>query len=266
MKRFLAFLLMLTLCLSLAACSSSDEGGQQEEEKKELPTNQTTEPEGGEEAAPHYRDIMIPFEDLIPAERIVILQNTLNFGREGFYTEATKPVAEELTLDGATVKGYKLTHALSFLTYGYENGAVVTDAAGNSETYTKEQLEAAYVLIEDFQSYELPRLYDPASGKLFADFDHLIPEGTEQKEMVISIVTEQDRRFPDMFALVGWDTASTNYHVMATDKFYIPVTPVDYDDGELRGALSGSINGTFPDCTVAQGKINDVIYVEKVVN
>jgi len=84
--------------------------------------------------------------------------------------------------------------------------------------------------------------------------------------MVISIVTEQDRRFVDMFALVEWDMASTNYHVMATDKFFIPVTPEDYDDGELRGALSGSVNGTFPDMIIAQGKINDVIYLEKVVN
>ena len=35
--------------------------------------------------------------------------------------------------------------------------------------------------------------------------------------------------------------------------------------GELRGALSGSVNGTFPEMIIAQGKINDVIYLEKVV-
>ena len=84
--------------------------------------------------------------------------------------------------------------------------------------------------------------------------------------MVISIITEQSRRCVDMFNMLGWDTESATYHVMATDKFFVPATPVDYDDGEIRGALSGSVNGTFPEMVPAQGKINDVIYLEKVVN
>ena len=138
----------------------------------------------------------------------------------------------------------------------------VVDEAGNETAFTKEELEGSYIYIEGFQSYTLPVLFNPATGAKVVDFDHII---TDNKEMVISIVTEQDRRFVDMFALVEWDTAATNYHVMATDKFFIPVTPEDYDDGELRGALSGSVNGTFPDMIIAQGKINDGIYLEKVV-
>ena len=165
-------------------------------------------------------------------------------------------------MDGETIAAYALTYPLNFLTYGYENGAQVVNAAGEVVEFTKEELEGSYVIIKDFQSWEAPVLYNPTTGTKVVDFDHII---TDNKEMVISIVTEQDRRFVDMFALVQWDTASTNYHVMATDKFFIPVTPEDYDDGELRGALSGSVNGTFPDMIIAQGKINDVIYLEKVV-
>lgn len=267
MKRIVALMLLLAIVLSLTACGGSSAAEttaateKPAEEKKSLPVaTQAAEEEVPAETL--YRDAMIPFEELVPAERIVILQNTLNFGREGFYTEETKPVTEEVTLDGQTVAAYKLTYALSFLTFGYENGAAVVDAAGNETAFSKEELEGSYVYIEGFQSYTLPVLFNPATGAKVVDFDHLITDN----EMVISIITEQSRRCMDMFALVGWDTASTTYHVMATDKFFVPATPVDYDDGEIRGALSGSVNGTFPEMVPAQGKINDVVYIEKVVN
>ncbi len=267
MKRIVALMLLLAIVLSLAACGGSSAAEttaateKPAEEKKSLPVaTQAAEEEVPAETL--YRDAMIPFEELVPAERIVILQNTLNFGREGFYTEETKPVTEEVKLDGQTVAAYKLTYALNFLTFGYENGATVVDAAGNETAFSKEELEGSYVYIEGFQSYTLPVLFNPATGAKVVDFDHLITDN----EMVISIITEQSRRCMDMFALVGWDTASTTYHVMATDKFFVPATPVDYDDGEIRGALSGSVNGTFPEMVPAQGKINDVVYIEKVVN
>ncbi len=267
MKRIVALMLLLAIVLSLAACGGSSAAEttaateKPAEEKKSLPVaTQAAEEEVPAETL--YRDAMIPFEELVPAERIVILQNTLNFGREGFYTEETKPVTEEVKLDGQTVAAYKLTYALNFLTFGYENGAAVVDAAGNETAFSKEELEGSYVYIEGFQSYTLPVLFNPATGAKVVDFDHLITDN----EMVISIITEQSRRCMDMFALVGWDTASTTYHVMATDKFFVPATPVDYDDGEIRGALSGSVNGTFPEMVPAQGKINDVVYIEKVVN
>lgn len=266
MKRIIALMLLLAMCLSLAACGGNTPAPTEAtekpaEEKKALPVaTQATE----DATAPTlYRDAMVPFEDLIPAERIVVLQNTLNFGREGFYTEATKPVTEEVQLDGQAVAAYKLTYALNFLTFGYDNGAQVVNASGEVVEFTKEELEGSYIYIEGFQSYTLPVLFNPTTGVKVVDFDHLI---TDNKEMVISIITEQSRRCVDMFALVEWDTTSTTYHVMATDKFFVPATPVDYDDGEIRGALSGSVNGTFPEMVPAQGKINDVVYIEKVVN
>ena len=145
--------------------------------------------------------------------------------------------------------------------YGID-AAQVVNAAGEVQEFTKEELEGSYVYIEGFQSYTLPVLFNPTTGAKVVDFDHLMTDN----EMVISIITEQSRRCMDMFEMVGWDTTIATYHVMATDKFFVPATPVDYDDGEIRGALSGSVNGTFPEMVPAQGKINDVIYVEKVVN
>ena len=260
MKRIVALVLLLALCLSLAACGAKE--APKTEEKKTLPVATEAVEEESVPKETLYKDAMIPFEDIVPAERIIVLQNTVNFGREGFYTEQTKPVTTDITMDGETVAAYSMTYPLNFLTFGYENGAQVVTVSGEVLEFTKEELEASYVIIKDFQSYEAPVLYNPETKVKVVDFDHLI---TDNKEMVISIITEQSRRCMDMFALVGWDTASTTYHVMATDKFFVPATPQDYDDGELRGALSGSVNGTFPEMVPAQGKINDVIYVEKVV-
>ena len=256
MKKLIALILVLVMAVSLVAC-----GGTDAEEKKELPVaTQPTEDDVPEETL--YKDAMIPFEDLVPAERIVILQNAVNFGREGFYTEETKPVTEAVMLDSAEVEAYKLTYALQFLTFGYENGAKLVNEAGDILEMTRDELDAAYVYIEGFQSYTLPVVFIPGTDVKVVDFDHLITEN----EMVISIITEQSRRCVDMFDMLGWDTTSATYHVMATDKFFVPATPVDYDDGEIRGALSGSVNGTFPEMVPAQGKINDVLYLEKVVN
>ena len=256
MKKWIALILVLVMALSLAACAGTDT-----EEKKDLPVaTQPSEEDVPEETL--YKDAMIPFEDLIPAERIVILQNAVNYGREGFYTKETRPVTEAVMLDGAEVQAYKLTYALQFLTFGYENGAQVVNEAGDVLEMTREELDAAYVYIEGFQSYTLPVVFIPGTDVKVVDFDHLITEN----EMVISIITEQSRRCVDMFDMLGWDTTSATYHVMATDKFFVPATPMDYDDGEIRGALSGSVNGTFPEMVPAQGKINDVLYLEKVVN
>ena len=256
MKKIIALILVLVMALSLAACTGTDT-----EEKKDLPVaTQPSEEDVPEETL--YKDAMIPFEDLIPAERIVVLQNAVNFGREGFYTEETRPVTEAVMLDGAEVQAYKLTYALQFLTFGYENGAQVVSEAGDILEMTRDELDAAYVYIEGFQSYTLPVVFIPGTDVKVVDFDRLITEN----EMVVSIITEQSRRCVDMFDMLGWDTTSATYHVMATDKFFVPATPVDYDDGEIRGALSGSVNGTFPEMVPAQGKINDVLYLEKVVN
>ena len=256
MKKIIALILVLVMALSLAACTGTDT-----EEKKDLPVaTQPSEEDVPEETL--YKDAMIPFEDLIPAERIVVLQNAVNYGREGFYTEETKPVTEAVMLDGAEVQAYKLTYALQFLTFGYENGAQVVSEAGDILEMTRDELDAAYVYIEGFQSYTLPVVFIPGTDVKVVDFDHLITEN----EMVVSIITEQSRRCVDMFDMLGWDTTSATYHVMATDKFFVPATPMDYDDGEIRGALSGSVNGTFPEMVPAQGKINDVLYLEKVVN
>ena len=41
--------------------------------------------------------------------------------------------------------------------------------------------------------------------------------------------------------------------------------PEEAITGELRGALSGAVNGAFPNMILAGGRINDVLFIERVV-
>ena len=86
----------------------------------------------------------------------------------------------------------------------------------------------------------------------------------ENGEGIFSVIPEQEINVNELLTSYGWDTLAT-YHLVATDAFYIPITPEDYDDGEIRGALSGAVNASFPEMTIAMGKISDVIFVEGIV-
>ena len=65
----------------------------------------------------------------------------------------------------------------------------------------------------------------------------------------------------ELLETVGWD-AGVTYRYVATDKFYIPVEPEYRQTGEIRGTLSGAINGSFPELAIASGKINDLLFIE----
>ncbi len=228
-----------------------------EETKKALPKKETEA--AAEPAAAHYKESMKPFEELVPADRIVILQNTLNYGREGFYTEETKPVTTPITYQDAETEAYPISYTLEFLNSGITDAVTVVSDSGET-VVEAEDFAGMYVIIDDFQSGNKPVLYNPETETEIADFLYAKTE----TEAIYSIITEQDVNVMGLFKEMGWDTTET-YRLVATDKFYIPITPEDYDDGELRGALSGSVNASFPDMTIAMGKMNDILYVEHIV-
>ena len=236
---------------------------QAEAEKKALPKKETAAPaEGTEEAAAdgHYKSTMKPFEELVPAERIVIVQNALNYGREGFYTEETKPVTEAISYQEEEVQAYPISYVLDFLTN--EMGSTVTVVTEAEEIAVEaEDFSGMYVIIDDFQSGNKPVLYNPETETAVVDF---LYAATENGEAIYSIITEQEDNVMALPEKMGWDTTET-YRLVATDKFYIPITPEDYDDGELRGSLSGSINASFPEMTIAGGKMNDILYFERII-
>ena len=258
MKKLIALIMALAVAMSMVACGSS-EPAPQEEEKKQLPVS-TPNPE--ETTAPLYKDIMVPYSEIQHGKRIIIMQNTLVFSREGVFTEAEAPVAETVSYNGADYNGYPMTAVTKFITGGDEaKGPVsVFDTNGAETVMTVEEFNAVTVLIDDFQSGNSPVLL-AVNGNAIENFDYAImPNG----EVIASIITEQEYNVNEHLQKYGWDNTKT-YNLVATDVFYIPITPEDYDEGGLRGALSGAINANFPDMIIATGKLNDVVFIEEIV-
>lgn len=247
-KKLISMLLLVTMILTLAACSNNAPSAPEEPAGTE---------DKNEENVPTYKETMVPFDQLVPAKRIVLLQNTLNFSREGFYNKDNKPVTEDIEYNGTTVAAYPMSYPLAFLTNGSIGDLTVTNNDGSSHTVTSEDFEGLYVII-DFASDAPPVLYNPGSGTEITDF---LFAATAEGEAIYSIVSGSIYNAAEVIANVGWDTQAT-YRYVATDKFYIPVGPAENATGEIRGALSGAINGSFPDLAIASGKINDVIYIE----
>lgn len=256
MKKVLALLMAVMLVLSMAACG----GGGEDEGKKELPGANVGGEEGGD-AAPLYKDTMKPYAEIQHGRRLIILQNTLAFSREGITTEADKAVSETVSYNGADYMGYAMTYTTRHLTKALEGDVTVYTTDGESSTVSAADFEAYTVLIDDFQSGNAPILYNKDTGKAIEGFDYAV---LASGEGIFSIVTEQEVDINELLADYGWDNTKT-YNLVATDVFYIPITPEDYDEGGLRGALSGSINASFVDMVIAMGKLNDVVFIEEIV-
>lgn len=206
-----------------------------------------------------YKDAMLPFEDLIPAERLVILQNTLNFGMTGFYTAETAPVTESITYNGAAVDAYPITYTLDFLTNEVKGDVTVTDVDGNDTVYSAEEFAGMYAIV-DFMSYEPVVLYNPTTGAETT----IKAAKTSEGEAIYSITADSVHPTADMLTACGW-TADETLRLVATDKFYIPVDPEYLAIGELRGTLSGALTASFADMVIASGKLNDPVYFEVIV-
>ena len=256
MKKILAVILAAMMAMSLAACGSS-EPASSEEEKKQLPVTETN-PE--ETPAPLYKDIMKPYSEIQHGKRIIFIQNTLVFSREGVFTEAETPVAETVSYNGTDYNGYAMTAATKHLTEANTGDVTVYTTDGTSSTVAAADFEAMTVLIDDFQSGNSPILL-AANGTAIENFDYAV---LSDGEVIASIITEQEYNVNEHLQKYGWDNTKT-YNLVATDVFYIPITPEDYDEGGLRGALSGAINANFPDMIIATGKLNDVVFIEEIV-
>ena len=255
MKKLIALIMALALAMSVTACGSSEPATQ--EEKKQLPVTETN-PE--ETPAPLYKDTMKPYSEIQHGKRIIFVQNTLVFSREGIFTEAEAPVAETMSYNDADYNAYPMTAATKFLTAGLEGDVTVYTTDGTTATVRAEDFDAMMILVDDFQSGNSPILL-AVNGRAIENFEYAV---TANGEVIASIITEQEYNVNEHLQKYGWDNTAT-YNLVATDVFYIPITPEDYDEGGLRGALSGAINANFPDMIIATGKLNDVVFIEEIV-
>ena len=254
MKKILSLLLIILLVLTLAACGS---GNPEPGNETEGGNNTPPAGEGPKEGEPTYKEKMVPYDQLEPSERIVLLQNALNFSREGFYTADTKPQTETITYQDNSVEAYSMEYVLAFLNKGVVGEVTVTKTDGSTINLAADELAGMYVIL-DFTSGDAPVLYNPASGTEVTDFFYAV---TGAGEAIYSVVSDSIHNAAELLRAVGWDESAT-YRYVATDKFYIPVEPQERANGEIRGTLSGAINGSFPDLAIASGKINDVLLIE----
>lgn len=268
MKKIMMIALNLVLVAGLlVACSPAQPAPQQEVPAVSapdatatlapltLPATNTPEPR-----ATTYKESMLPFDQLVPGKRVVLLQNTINYGREGFYTKDTKPTTQEIEYAGNKVAAYPMTYAIAFLKNGLNGDLKIVNNDGSESQMSVDKFTGLFIII-DFTSDLPPVLYNPETGAELTDFLYAV---TPDSEAIYSIVSGSNHNTKELLTNVGWNPEGT-YRYVATDKFYVPVGAAEVGTGELRGALSGAINGSFPDLTIAQGKINDVLYVEEIV-
>jgi len=242
-KRILALFTVLVMLVSAFALTGCGE----KEQEFEPGTDHT------------YKDSMVPFEELVPSDRVVILQNTLNFGMTGFYTSETAPKTESISYNGSSVDAYPITYTLDFLTNEVKGDVIVTDVDGNDKTFSAKEFAGMYVIV-DFMSSEPVVLYNPETGAETT----LKAAKTSEGEGIYSIVADSAVATADMLTSCGWNT-DTELRLVATDKFFIPVAPEYLAIGELRGTLSGALTASFQDMVIASGKLNDPVYFEKIV-
>ncbi|MGI6225855.1 MAG: hypothetical protein ACOYJ1_06330 [Peptococcales bacterium] len=258
-KVLISVLLIITMLFTLTACNSDNAPPEKqdvsEEKAKDAAGANTNAPEG--EKKPNYKETMVPYDQLPKAKRIIMLQNSLNFSREGFYTADSKPVTEEIEYQGKTVTAYSMSYPLAFLTNESTSDIKITKNDGSSQSITYEDFAGLYVLI-DFTSDAPPVFYNPKSGTEITDFLFATTEGGEA---IYSVVSDSIYNAGEVIASVGWDT-EIPYRFIATDKFHIPVQPAENAKGEIRGALSGAINASFPDMQIAGGKLNDLLFIQ----
>jgi len=243
-EKLLLFLSMSMLLFVFAACHSA------------VDSPETDEPPKGS-----YKRDMKPLEELIPAERIIILQSVFNPNtREGFYTRETRPAAVEIGYNGTRVEAYPISPAIELLHKGGAGTFTVTKTDGGKAEFSPEDFRGMYVMF-DFKAGTPPSLYNPATGSAVTDFAYAVTGGGEA---IYSVVGGSYHNINELLAKVGWKTGVT-YRLVSTDRFYVPAEPEATATGELRGGLSGVVNGSLPDMKVASGKINDVLYIEPIL-
>jgi hypothetical protein len=187
------------------------------------------------------------------------LQNTINYSREGFYTSQTKPTTQEIDFDGNQVAAYSMSFPIAFLKNDLAGDLKVFNSDGSEQEISTEEFAGMYIII-DFFSDSPPVLFNPETGTQLNDFQYAI---TSQGEVIYSVVSGSNHNTKELLTKIGWDPAAT-YRYVASDKFYFPVGAEEVGSGEVRGTLSGAVNGSFPDLKIASGKINDLIYIEVI--
>jgi hypothetical protein len=136
-----------------------------------------------------YKNTMLPFDQLVHTERIVILQNVFNpNAREGFYTRDTRPAAAEIEYNGVGTAAYPIIHALDFLHKSCEEKVNVIKTDGGRSEFSAADFRGMYAII-DWKSEAPPILYNPATKSVATDFAYAV---TSEGEVIYSVAGNSD--------------------------------------------------------------------------
>lgn len=258
-KKVLKLTVALVSAISiLAACGQNNAVVENtvKEEVTEAKAEESTQKET------KYKDTLLPFDQLEKGKKLLFLQNTLTYSRDGFYTESTAPKSEKIDFDGEQVDAYKITYTTALLLDGVKDAVDVYLTDGSSSKVEADDFNGMYVVLGNLEEGNPPTLYNPTTNTTIKDFKYA---KTTSNEIIYSIVSEQEVNILNLINEVAWDNTKT-YRLMATDYFYIPVDPTNAKTGMLLGTLSGAINANLPDITfMKSGKINDIMYLEDTV-
>ena len=160
-KKLLIVMLLLLMLVIPAACSSEAPAAPEESGEAAAGGEESAAGEEGE-AQPTYKEIMVPYDELVPTARIVLLQNAINFSREGFYT-ADNSLFRRDHYNGETVAAYPISYAADFLINGTSGDLTITNNDGGTQAISAADFAGLYVII-DFTSDAPPVLYNPRAA------------------------------------------------------------------------------------------------------
>lgn len=257
MKKVLRVLLACALVFSfLVSCTSTAK-------TQTTTVAESTVEETTTQKETKYKDTLLPFDQLVQGKKLLLLQNTLIYSRDGFYKEDTAPKKEKIDYKGTEVDAYAMNNTTKLLLNGLGANLKVVTTDGNVSSVSGEDFNGLYVILGDMTSGIAPILYNPTTNTEIVNFKYAV---TETNEVIYSIICEEEKNIQELLSEVSWDTTKT-YRLMATDYFYVPVEPDIAKTGTLIGALSGAINANLPDIKVMKsGKINDVMYLEEITS
>ena len=207
---------------------------------------------------PSDRETTVPYNQLIPGKRIVFLQTTMIFPREDSYGfKQETPTSEQIDYKGTTVEAYSIKHTLGFLYKTKWTDMTIHNTDGSTQTVDSKEFDGLYY-IADFDATTPAVLYNPETGTEFNDFLFAI---SNEGEAIYSVVNNSVHDADEMITNVGWDAGKV-YRYVATGQHYVSVYPDELLSGEIKGTSTGTINGSFPDMPVFDGKVDNILIIE----
>ena len=260
-KKLFRFVTTIVLCMALFACAQQATNETSEAPKAETTVAEKKEKKDGTKETTKYKDTLVSFDKLKQGKKLLLLQNTLIYSRDGFYKEDTAPKAVEIEFESNKVKAYPIEWTTKLLLEPINGDVKVTNTKNEITTVPGNDFNGMHVILGDLSEGKAPVLFNPNTNTTIKDFKFAImPDG----EAIYSIVADNEKNIQDILREVNWNPDRT-YRMMATDYFYIPLTKEETKTGVVKGTLSGAINANIPDVIlIKNGKINDIMYFEEM--